>query len=207
VLSEKRRAASKKLAKEVVKQLSTLGMNSCAFETRISAQPAAATDNSYLVDGGQNVSASDTGWDIAEFYLSANLGEEVKPLAKVVSGGEVSRIMLALKSIFANKDTVPILVFDEIDVGVSGSIARKVGDAMKGLAASHQILAITHLPQIAGVGKTHLLVEKNVSGKRTVTSVRRISGEERAREVARLLSGDSITDTAMKNAKELILES
>ena len=156
--------------------------------------------------GKAKVRADENGLDTVEFYLSANFGEELKPLAKVVSGGEASRIMLALKTMFANKDTVPILVFDEIEVGVSGAIARKVGDAMKALAKSHQILSITHLPQIAGLGKTHLLVEKSVTGKRTITHVRNIAGKERAEEVARLLSGDKITDTALKNAQELILD-
>jgi len=198
-------AASRKLAKAVEKELASLGMKNCTFDTRISVAPAPYGSDSYLIDDGNKVAADQNGWNIVEFYLSANLGEEVKPLAKVVSGGEASRIMLALKTIFAKKDTIPVLVFDEIDVGVSGGIARKVGEAMHTLAKTHQILAITHLPQIAGMGRSHILVEKSVQGKRTITRVRAIEGEERAKEIARLLSGDTITDTALQNAKELIL--
>jgi len=131
-------------------------MKNCTFDTRISVAPAPYGSDSYLIDDGNKVAADQNGWNIVEFYLSANLGEEVKPLAKVVSGGEASRIMLALKTIFAKKDTIPVLVFDEIDVGVSGGIARKVGEAMHTLAKTHQILAITHLPQIAGMGRSHI---------------------------------------------------
>ena len=127
-----------------------------------------------------------------------------KPLAKTASGGEISRIMLALKSILAKNDKLPLLIFDEIDTGVSGRIAQKVGQSLKNLASFHQIISITHLPQIAGLADQHFAVEKTLNDDRVVSSIKKLSKDERIREVAKLMSGEKITEASLKGAKELM---
>jgi DNA repair protein RecN (Recombination protein N) len=144
------------------------------------------------------------GYDAVEFYLSTNRGEEERPLAKVASGGEVSRVMLALKSILAKSDRLPVLVFDEIDVGVSGRIAQAVGLSLKTLSGFHQVIAITHLPQIAGLADAHFVVVKSEKGKRSVTSVRKLSLDEQVEEVAKLMSGARVTEAGLAGARELM---
>ena len=142
--------------------------------------------------------------DVVEFSVSTNAGEDPKPLAKVASGGEISRIMLALKTILAKSDRLPLLVFDEIDVGISGRIAQTVGKSLKGLSQFHQIIAITHLPQIAALGDSHYLVEKLEDGTRSATRMRKLALDERVREVAALMSGSEVTNAGLKGAKELM---
>jgi DNA repair protein RecN (Recombination protein N) len=132
------------------------------------------------------------------------LGEDPKPLVKVASGGEISRVMLALKSVLAKSDRLPILVFDEIDTGISGKIAQTVGLSMKELSRYHQIIAITHLPQIAALADVHFRVHKESENGRTVSKVEQLSHEEHQYEVARLLSGASVTEATLKSAQELI---
>jgi DNA repair protein RecN (Recombination protein N) len=141
-----------------------------------------------------------------EFYISPNPGEDFKPLNKIASGGEISRIMLALKSILAAVDEIPTLVFDEIDLGVSGRIARAVGRSIHQLSKSHQILCITHLPQIASYGKAHYSVEKYVEDGRTFTRIFLLNKERRVEEIARLMAGEKITETALNSARQLIEE-
>ncbi len=136
-----------------------------------------------------------------------NLGEDLKPLVKVASGGEVSRIMLALKSSLARNDKLPILIFDEIDTGISGRIAQKVGNKLKSLSAFHQIIAITHLPQIAGFGNNHYLVEKKIIENRVVSSIKLLTEEERVTEIAKLISGEKVSETSIRSARELINDS
>jgi DNA repair protein RecN (Recombination protein N) len=192
------------LGRSVSAELATLGIRSAVFETHLTQREATVVDERWLDDGGRRLAADEHGWDDVEFHLSANTGEAPRALARVVSGGEVSRIMLALKSIFAGRARVPVMVFDEIDTGVSGAIARKVGAAMKKLAANTQIIAITHLPQIAGAGDAHLVVEKRVHDGRTTASARALDGDDRAHEVARLLAGDTVTEAAVRSARELL---
>ena len=139
-----------------------------------------------------------------EFFLSTNLGEEERPLAKVASGGEVSRVMLALKSILAKSDRLPVLIFDEIDVGVSGRIAQAVGRSLKNLSDFHQVVAITHLPQIAGLADTHYVVYKTDRNGRSVTSMKKLTLDEQVREVAKLMSGAEITEAGLAGARELM---
>jgi DNA repair protein RecN (Recombination protein N) len=139
-----------------------------------------------------------------EFYISANLGEDERPLAKVASGGEISRIMLALKSILAKSDRLPVLIFDEIDVGVSGRIAQAVGKSLKSLSSFHQVVAITHLPQIAGLADVHFVVSKSERKGRAVTQMRRLTLDEQVTEVARLMSGAHVSETARAGARELM---
>ncbi len=154
--------------------------------------------------GVRRVTAYPSGADQVEFLISANLGEDPKPLARVASGGEVSRIMLALKAILAKSERLPILVFDEIDTGISGAIARRAGESMHRLAQYHQIIAITHLPQIASLADVHFVVEKMEEDERTTTHIRRLKDDERAEAVAMLLSGTDVSEAALESARELI---
>jgi DNA repair protein RecN (Recombination protein N) len=153
---------------------------------------------------GRVVEASSDGVDRVEFYISTNVGEDLRPLARVASGGEISRIMLALKSILAKSERLPILVFDEIDTGISGRMARKVGESMKDLARFHQIIAITHLPQIAALGDVHFTVSKSVENGRTVSRMLRIDDSSKTDHIAALLAGGDITDASRQSARELM---
>ncbi len=146
-----------------------------------------------------------TGMDTVEFLISANKGEDMKPLAKIASGGELSRIMLALKNVIAGKDDIHTLIFDEIDTGVSGRAAQKIGVKLKEAARQRQVLCVTHLARIAAMADNHLLIEKKTEDKRTYTYVRTLDKTERIYEIARITVGDSITDTALKNAEEMLL--
>jgi DNA repair protein RecN (Recombination protein N) len=154
--------------------------------------------------GREFYEATTKGIDAVEFHISTNLGEDLKPLVKVASGGEISRIMLALKSILAKSERLPLLIFDEIDVGVSGRIALAVGKSLKSLSQFHQVVAITHLPQIAGLADTHFVVEKSEREKRTRTRLRKLELQERVEEVAKLMSGTQVTDAGLRGARELM---
>lgn len=149
------------------------------------------------------LSIKDSGYDKVEFLICLNPGEELRPMQNVASGGELSRIMLAIKTVFANKDDVPTLVFDEIDTGISGRTAYKVAEAMEVLSRSHQLIAITHLPQIASRADNHLLIEKKVADGRTVTTIDTLDYESSVKELARMLGGDEITEAALNNAREM----
>jgi len=205
-LSSKRREVAESIQRAIVAELDCLGMANSRFEVRFSRQKDSEGWICYSLSGGEQerFAAFANGMDQAEFFLSTNPGEDLRPLNKIASGGEISRIMLALKTILAKSDRLPILVFDEIDTGVSGAIAHKVGDGIHDLAQYHQIITITHLPQIAALGDVHFTVEKNVEEGRTRTRIRRLSERERAKEVATLLSGSEITEAALESARELI---
>ena len=153
---------------------------------------------------GKYFNTSSKGIDEVEFFISTNPGEDVKPLAKVASGGEVSRIMLALKSTLAKNDKLPLLIFDEIDVGVSGRVAQKVGLALKNLSSFHQVISITHLPQIASLADHHFSIEKIAQNERVISSIKKLPASERITEIAKLLSGEIVTEASLKSARELI---
>ena len=146
---------------------------------------------------------SANGFDDAEFLISTNPGEEIKPLSRVASGGELSRIMLAIKSVLADKDEIETLIFDEIDVGVSGRTAQKVSEKLSMIAGGHQVLCITHLPQIAAMADSHYIIEKTSDGFTTRTSIRDLTEYESIDEIARILGGAVITDTVLQSAKEM----
>jgi DNA repair protein RecN (Recombination protein N) len=203
VLSRKRKTEAKKVEKDIVEILAELGIANASFEVRFeSSSPEDKTEG--LIAGEEVLNADAKGIDSVTFLMSANAGEPVKPLAKVASGGEVSRVMLALKSILAKNDRLPLLVFDEIDTGVSGRIAQKVGATLLNLASFHQIIAITHLPQIAGMSDVHFVVEKHEENGRSRSHIRKLTEEEHGREVAKLLSGEEVTQNSLNSAKELI---
>ncbi|TAJ06991.1 MAG: DNA repair protein RecN [Nitrospirae bacterium] len=190
-LSEGRKKAAKKLEARVKAELSALRMEQTQF------QIAVASDRSEAALGP-------TGCDRVEFLLSANPGEPLQPMAKVASGGELSRIMLALKTVLAESDGVPVLIFDEVDQGVGGAVAAVMGKRLKALAAYHQVFCITHLPQIASQAGAHYVVEKTVTKKRTVTTARRLDQTGRKEEVARMMGGLAITKNVREAAAEMI---
>ncbi|MEW6509698.1 MAG: DNA repair protein RecN [Bacteroidota bacterium] len=205
-LSSKRHDVAKKVDRAIVGELEKLGIRNARFSTRITQEEidGAGEGVDFLRMGRKSLRMNPRGCDTVEFFISTNLGEEEKPLAKVASGGEISRIMLALKSILAKSDRLPVLIFDEIDVGVSGRVAQTVGQSLKSLSGFHQVVAITHLPQIAGLADTHFVVLKTEQGRRTVTTMRRLTLEEQVEEVARLMSGAEVTDAGLQGARELM---
>jgi DNA repair protein RecN (Recombination protein N) len=145
-----------------------------------------------------------TGQDVIEFLFSANPGEPLKPLGRVASGGELSRVMLALKTILAEGDRVPVLIFDEIDAGVGGAVAEAMGKRLRGLAKYHQVFSVTHLPQVGAQAHAHFLVEKLFRRKRTTTQVRKLDRSGREGEIARMLAGMTVTKNARAAAADMI---
>lgn len=205
-LSAKRHEVAKRIDKGILGELAKLGIADATFATRIAREDLSEEppDSMWIAAGGHRVRLHPRGVDQLEFYISTNPGEEERPLARVASGGEVSRIMLGLKSILAKSDRLPVLIFDEIDVGVSGRIAQAVGRSLKALSSFHQVIAITHLPQIAGLADVHFVVSKSERKGRTTTQMRRLTLDEQVTEVAKLMSGADITETARAGARELM---
>ncbi|MGD1006254.1 MAG: DNA repair protein RecN [Ignavibacteriaceae bacterium] len=203
-ISKKRKETAKKIQKDVKEALGFLGIPDSEFTVQLNQIPADETSENYILVSGKCFKANHSGYDEVEFFISTNRGEDPKPLVKVASGGEVSRIMLALKTILAKNDKLPLLIFDEIDTGVSGRIAQKVGQALKSLAQYHQIISITHLPQIAALADHHYSVEKKLNEERVVSSISKLKDNERIREVAKLMSGEIITEASLNGAKELM---
>ena len=194
-LSKKRKKISKKIESEVVAQLNELSMPDTQFSVRITQEEGDDT-----TDG---LKAGSSGIDAIEFLISPNVGEDPKPLAKIASGGELSRIMLALKVILAKGDEMPVLVFDEIDAGIGGRTAGTVGHKLKGLSSYHQVLCITHLPQIASFADRHLKIEKRAGKERTTVDINKIKKDERTEEIARMLGG-KISKVSLKHAEEML---
>ncbi|HOV91680.1 MAG TPA: DNA repair protein RecN [Candidatus Kapabacteria bacterium] len=203
LLSQKREKASIKFKKEIEALLKEMGLNHIEFENRIQKQEADKEDELALEIDGEYYKADNNGIDKLEFYISTNKGEDPKPLRKIASGGELSRIMLALKEMGAANRNMPILVFDEIDAGVSGRIAERVGQQMSNLSQNHQIIAITHSPQIAAKGKKVIFISKIENQDRTEAIANELNESEIVTEIARLLSGEKITESAVQAAKEL----
>ncbi len=204
-LSGKRHDVSRRIEQAIVGELAKLGIAHGKFAAHIAQQEVTpASASSHVKSGRKCIALNPRGYDIVEFLISTNLGEEPKSLVRIASGGEVSRIMLALKSILAKSDRLPVLIFDEIDVGVSGRVAQAVGLSLKGLSGFHQVIAITHLPQIAGLADTHYAVYKTEDKGRATTSIRRLTLDEQVREVAKLMSGAEITEAGLEGARELM---
>jgi DNA repair protein RecN (Recombination protein N) len=199
-ISKIRKDKSKQLEDEVVSILKEVGFENAEFKVSLTPGPAPIERGEDLTTG----SLKPTGIDDVEFMVKINKGDEFSSLRKTASGGEVSRIMLAVKTVLAEADKVDILVFDEIDTGISGRIAQKVGRVMKNLSAFRQVIAITHLAQIAALADEHLLVEKETEGESTAAKIRPLNKSEKVIEVAKLLSGEKVTDASIKSAKDLI---
>ncbi len=200
-LSQKREEQAEILEKELQKALSRLGIKGSRFKVHLEYVP---DPNGCVHVAGQTYKGDSTGVDKIAFEISTNPGEPLKPLISIISGGEVSRIMLALKSILAGRDQIPVLVFDEIDSGISGKIAHVVGEELRELGKVHQVICITHLPQIAGLGDDHLSVNKVTKDGRSLTQIERLSKGERVEEIAKLIGGKMITEASLQQARELL---
>ena len=195
-LTKKRSAAARELEKKVEVELGHLGMKRSQFAVKVEQEAGGDT-----LDG---LKLGPRGADRVEFLISPNPGEEPRPLAKIASGGELSRIMLALKTILVEGDPIPTLVFDEVDAGIGGAVADEVGKKLRKIAARRQVFCITHLAQIASMATSHYGVAKAVKRDRTSTEVRLLGDRERVDEIARMLGGKTITGTTLKHAEEMI---
>ena len=201
-LSSKRSKTAKLLAKKVEKELASLRMSGTKFKISLQTIPESDNSDPHLVVKGNTI--NETGIDQANFLIAPNVGEDLKPMASIASGGELSRIVLALKAILAEKGSVETLVFDEVDAGIGGSVAEAVGRKLSKLARYHQIICITHLPQIAKFGDNHFRITKNVSQGRTITSINPLNEKDRIKEIARMLGGMEITKTTLEYAREML---
>lgn len=193
-LSKARQSAANYLTEKMNLELLSLNMNKANFKVHI--------ENNVDHKGQAILSAK--GIDKVEFLISTNAGEPLKSLVKIASGGELSRIMLAIKTILAKSDQIPTIIFDEIDAGISGRTANIVGEKLAAISKTHQILCITHLPQIASMADQHYFIEKNIVDELTLTSIQQLSDKERISELARLLGGVSLTDLTLKHAAEVL---
>jgi DNA repair protein RecN (Recombination protein N) len=189
-ISEVRRSAAKVLEKEIVSQLKDLNMEKVKLSIAVSPQ----------------TKLNSNGMDTVQFLISTNPGEPLKPLSKIASGGELSRIMLAIKNVLASTEDVGTWIFDEIDTGVSGRAAQKIAQKLSNISRAKQTLCVTHLPQIAAMGDQHLLIEKNIMTDRTFTSVEPLDASARSQELARMISGTKVTEASLRNAEELLAQ-
>jgi DNA repair protein RecN (Recombination protein N) len=186
-LSDIRKIKAKELTEKICESLVALNFLDVKFDM--------------VFNKTQNYSAN--GFDDGEFIISTNPGEEMKPLSRIASGGELSRIMLGIKSVLADKDEIETLIFDEIDVGISGRTAQKVSEQLSNIAKHHQIICITHLAQIAAMADSHFIIEKNTDGLSTQTTIKELSQDESIDELSRILGGAEITDRVRENAREM----
>jgi len=200
-LHQKRKKIGEQLSADIAGALSNLGIHHGRFDVAVNWLQA---EKGWFTMDGKGIDCTAEGCDDVRFYISTNKGEEPKPLAKIASGGEISRVMLSLKSILAKEHHLPVMIFDEIDTGISGEISEKVGREMRKLSEYCQIVAITHQPQIASQAHRHYRVLKVEKGERTITRIDALSREEHIKEVAGLMSGEQITESAINSARELI---
>ncbi len=201
-LSTKRKKTAINLAKKVKKELATLNMSQTKFQISFRTIPGDENTDPYLTTEGNAV--NETGIDSITFLIAPNVGEPLKPLFSIVSGGELSRVVLALKAILAKTEAVETIIFDEVDAGIGGGVAEVVGKKLSSLARHHQIICITHLPQIAKFGDYHFSISKHVSRGRTKTTINRLNEKERIKEIARMLGGEKITRATIDHAHEML---
>ena len=189
-LTNKRKIAAKKLSKAIMEQLKELYMEKATFHVMFHEHP--------------NVVYDENGVDDISFYISTNVGEPPKALTKIASGGELSRMMLALKSIFSKHQGITSIIFDEVDTGVSGRVAQSIAEKISAIASNSQVLCISHLPQVAAMADQHLMIKKEVTGNRTYTKLEEVMDDRRAEELSRMMSGAEITTTTLQHSKELL---
>jgi DNA repair protein RecN (Recombination protein N) len=194
-LSQQRRVVAKQLAEDIEHEINTLRMANTTFDVRFTLRPD---------DDETEPLMHSKGIDAVEFYLSTNVGEELKPLNRIASGGELSRIILAMKKVLARTGSVSTIIFDEVDTGIGGATAEIVGKKLQDVSEHHQVICITHLPQIVCFGKNHFLVSKHVSGDRTKTEMRILSEAERLEEITRMLGGVEVTQKTREHAHEML---
>ena len=197
-LSSSRKKWARFLEQELANELNDLNMSKTLFEVSLSTPDHPTAENAEITGITEN------GYDAVEFLISPNPGEPLKPLAKIISGGEMSRVMLAIKTILGDLDEIPTMIFDEIDVGISGGTAQKTAEKIGSIAANRQVICVSHLPQIAAMADCHFVIKKDVSDDHTRTSVLRLNKSERRKEIARMIGGASLTPLSLEHAGELI---
>lgn len=201
-LSEKRQAAARHLSHVAELELATLRMNQTRFEVSLVPVISNSKPDPFLLS--KNRLMTETGFETARFLIAPNVGEDLKPLSDIASGGELSRVVLALKAILAQTDAVETIIFDEVDAGIGGTVADVVGDKLAKLSRFHQVICITHLPQIARFGAHQFKIDKQVVGKRTTTTIHKLSYEERIDEIARMMAGERVTAKTLAHASEMM---
>lgn len=192
-LSELRKKTADKLINSIIKELAFLGMDKSKFKVQFE-----------VINKDGHVSYNEKGMDIVRFLISTNPGEPEKPLSKIASGGEISRIMLAIKAVMADTDKIPSLIFDEIDTGISGIAAQAVAEKLRDISSNHQVICVTHLPQIASMADTHFYISKSTVSNKTTTHVVKLGYDAEIKEIARMLGGTKLTDLTLKHAEEMI---
>ncbi len=200
-LAKQRESAANKLKNCVEKELKELSISNVQFGVHFDYP---GDQEGFIMFRKQKMKPTATGLGTLEFLFSPNPGEDLRPMAKIASGGELSRVMLALKSILNDQDTIPVMIFDEVDTGIGGGVAEKVGTKLQKVAKAKQVFCITHLPQIAGMASSHFRIEKEIKGKRTHSTIRQLDAEERVEELARMSSGEKITDASLEHAREML---
>jgi DNA repair protein RecN (Recombination protein N) len=203
-LRDQRKAVAENLAGEMARELEALHMPGTQFSVALASVPVDGRTSKYLSIDGCRV--DERGLDRAAFLIAPNVGEQLKPLAAIASGGELSRVVLALKAILAASGSLETLIFDEVDAGIGGGVAEIVGKKLNGLAAHHQVICITHLPQIAKFGNDHFKISKSVRQGRTRTTIAPLDADERLEEMARMLGGIKITRKTLDHAREMLQE-
>ena len=198
-LSTKRQSAAQTLSRAVELELADLSMSGAQFQVQFHQRP---DPHGVLLEDGRRIAFDSTGFERVEFLVAPNPGEGLKPLVKIASGGETSRLMLAIKNVLVRADQVPTLVFDEIDQGIGGRVGIAVGHKLRNLSRQHQVICITHLPQLAAFGAQHVRVQKQIVEGRTITTAESIHGEERLLELAQMMG--EISDGTRQSAKELL---
>ncbi|MEJ8549416.1 DNA repair protein RecN [Bacillus velezensis] len=202
-LSKIRKAWAKKLAEAIHQELKSLYMGKSTFDTEFLVKTDPSASEAPVVNG-QPVQLTQKGIDLVKFLISTNTGEPLKPLSKVASGGELSRVMLAMKSIFSSQQDVTSIIFDEVDTGVSGRVAQAIAEKIHKVSTGSQVLCITHLPQVAAMADTHLLIAKEFKDGRTTTHVTPLSKQDKVAEIGRMIAGVEVTDLTKRHAQELL---
>ncbi len=201
-LSKKRQLAAQHLARCVEAELATLKMSQTRFEVSLIPIAANLAPDPFLLAGDKIM--TETGFETARFLIAPNIGEDLKPLAEIASGGELSRIVLALKAILAQTDALETIIFDEVDAGIGGTVAEVVGNKLAKLSRFHQVVCITHLPQIARFGDHHFKIDKQVVNQRTLTTIHSLTADERVNEIARMMAGEKVTEKTLAHAFEMM---
>ncbi|HNR65245.1 MAG TPA: DNA repair protein RecN [Atribacterota bacterium] len=199
-LSSQRKSIARKLEQDIILELAELNMKNCNFVIKIEQQE----DKNGLPIADKMFKVTQDGIDRVEFFISTNVGEKIKPLTDIVSGGEVSRIMLGLKSILSKADQIPIMIFDEIDSGVGARLGAIIARKLAKIAQNHQVIAVTHLPQIACQANQHLYISKYVSLNKTILSIKKLAGDEQLYEIARMLDGDKYGSISIEHAEKML---
>ena len=201
-LSKKRQAAARHLSRAAEDELATLKMNQTRFQVSLTPGVSNVEPDPFLLSNDRLM--TETGFETVRFMIAPNIGEALKSMSDIASGGELSRIVLALKAILAQTDAVETIIFDEVDAGIGGTVAEVVGNKLAKLSRFHQVICITHLPQIARFGRQQFKITKQVVGRRTATTIQKLTPDERIDEIARMMAGENVTAKTLAHASEMM---